>query len=190
MRRFLRKSTTQREPLAVTMTGVRMGERLLQIGIADRQLMQTLVSRPGLSGSSAIVVTDQAANERARAIVVESGALVDVHLTALGALPMPDASFDVVLVHDAAPMLAALDAPARVRAMSECARVLRPAGRLIALEPGTPTGVAALLRRAPSVDPAYESAGGTIRVLESAGFRPVRLLADREGTRFIEGLRR
>jgi hypothetical protein len=32
MRMFLRQSTVGREPLAIAMSGVRMGERLLQIG--------------------------------------------------------------------------------------------------------------------------------------------------------------
>jgi SAM-dependent methyltransferase len=189
MRRFLRKSSVQREPLAVTMTGVRMGERVLQIGLADRQLTAMLVSRPGLSGQAAIAVADEAAAAKARAAAVESGALVDVHVSPLEALPISDGAFDVVIVHNAAGMLAARDASARVRVMAECRRVLRAGGRLIALEPGTPSGIAALLRRAPVVDPAYEGAGGTAAVLEAAGFRPVRLLADREGVRFIEGLR-
>jgi SAM-dependent methyltransferase len=189
MRRFLRKSSVQREPLAVTMTGVRMGERVLQIGLADRQLTAMLVSRPGLSGQAAIAVADEATAAKARAAAVESGALVDVHVSPLEALPISDGAFDVVIVHNAAGTLAARDASARVRVMAECRRVLRAGGRLIALEPGTPSGVAALLRRAPATDPAYEGAGGTAAVLEAAGFRPVRLLADREGIRFIEGLR-
>jgi SAM-dependent methyltransferase len=189
MRRFLRKSSVQREPLAVTMTGVRMGERVLQIGLADRQLTAMLVSRPGLSGQAAIAVADAAAAEKARAAATESGALVDVHVAPLEALPIADGAFDVVIVHNAAATLTARDAAARVRAMAECLRVLRAGGRLIALEPGTPSGVAALLRRTPVVDTAYESAGGTVSVLEAAGFKPVRLLADRDGIRFIEGLR-
>ena len=190
MRRFLRKSGVQREPLAITMTGVRMGERVLQVGVADTALTSTLAARPGLSGQSAIVVSDERAGDRARAIATESGALVDVHVAAPQAIPLADGVFDVVVFHNAAALLAPLDAAARARAMAECHRVLRPGGRVVALEAGTPSGLGALLRRAPATDPAYDDAGGTSAALEAGGFKPVRLLADREGYRFFEGLKR
>jgi len=35
----------------------------------------------------------------------------------------------------------------------------------------------------------YVEAGGTTRDLETAGFRPVRVLGEREGHRFLEGIR-
>jgi hypothetical protein len=39
------------------------------------------------------------------------------------------------------------------------------------------------------VDAQYEAAGGTAAALEAAGFRAVRTLGDRQGYRFIEGLK-
>jgi SAM-dependent methyltransferase len=189
VRRFLRKSTVQREPLAMTMTGVRMGERALQIGVGDVRLMAMLTARPGLSGHAAVVVSDERAADRARAAASESGSLADVHVAPLYALPLTNASFDVVVFHDAAATLAPLDAGTRVIAVRECHRVLRPGGRLVAIEGGMRTGIVGLLRRAPAVDPAYEAKGGTSGVLQAAGFAPVRLLAEREGCRFIEGLK-
>lgn len=189
MRRFLRKSTVEREPLAVTMTGVRMGERLLQIGAADARLTAMLAAKPGLSGHAAIVVTGEQAADRARAAAAQSGLLVDVQVAPLRTLPAPDGTFDVVILHDAPAMLEALDGESRAHAAAEAYRVLRAGGRLVALEPGTPTGLRAMLRRGPATDSAYEAGGGTPRLLEAAGFRAVRLLADREGYRFIEGLK-
>jgi SAM-dependent methyltransferase len=189
MRRFLRKSTVEREPLPVTMTGVRMGERVLQIGSADARLTSMLAAKPGLSGHAAIVVSDDSAAERARATAAESGLLVDVHVASMAALPLPDASFDVVIVHDAAAMLQALDPPSRVAAARESHRVLRAGGRVVALEPGTATGLKAMLRRSPPADSDFEASGGTAHILEAGGFRAVRLLADREGYRFVEGLK-
>ena len=44
-----------------------------------------------------------------------------------------------------------------------------------------------MLRRAPAAD--IVAAGTATAALEAAGFRPVRLLADREGYRFVEGLK-
>ena len=189
MRFFLRKAAGDREPLAVTMTGVRMGERVLQIGVADERLTAQLAAKPGISGHAAIVVRDENAGDRARAAALEAGALVDVHVAATDALPFDDRAFDVVIVHGAAGQVAALDPATRASMLTESLRVLRPGGRLVALEPGTPTGLASLIRRPAAPDSHYEAAGGTPAALEAAGFKPVRLLADREGTRFIEGLK-
>ena len=52
---FLRK-TKQRDPLPVTMSGVRMGERLLQVGGDAAALAGALAAKVGLSGAAAIVV--------------------------------------------------------------------------------------------------------------------------------------
>ena len=57
---FLRQSTVGREPLAIAMSGVRMGERLLQIGMDTPVVTGLLAAKPGLSGESAIVVPDDA----------------------------------------------------------------------------------------------------------------------------------
>ena len=189
MRRFLRKSTNEREPLAITMIGVRMGDRVLQVGLGEPRLTTTLAARPGLSGHAAIVVHDQHEAERAHATAGEAGLLIDVHVAPITALPLPDRTFDVVVVHNAAAALAALDRSSRTQALAEGHRVLRGGGRLIALEPGAPSGLRAMLRRGTVTNPDYDATGGTAAVLEAAGFRAVRLLADREGYRFFEGLK-
>jgi SAM-dependent methyltransferase len=186
---FLRKSSIAREPLAVTMSGVRMGERLLQLNAPDARLAAMLAAKPGMSGHSAIVISNERDADRARAAVAESGVLVDVTTTSLDALPFENDAFDVVVMHNAAGTLAPLDAAMRTRALSDCRRVLRAGGRIVALEPGARTGLSALLHPAPGIDASYESAGGTVAALEAAGFRQVRLLADREGMRFVEGRR-
>jgi SAM-dependent methyltransferase len=186
---FLRKPAITGDPLAVTMSGVRMGERLLQIGGLDAKLAAQLAAKPGISGHVAIVVANEREAGRARAAAAESGALVDVQSAPINALPFGAGEFDVVVLHGAAGVLAPLDAVTRTAALAEAHRVLRGGGRIVALEPGAPTGLSAILRSAPGVDPGYEASGGTIAALEAARFKPVRLLADREGTRFIEGIR-
>ena len=186
---FLRKPTLTSDPLAVTMSGVRMGERLLQIGARDAKLAAQLALKPGMSGHAAIVVASQHDGDRIRAAATRCGALVDVQTAAMGALPFGSSEFDVVVVHGAAGVLAPLDPRARGGAVAEIHRVLRSGGRVVALEPGTPTGLAAILRSPPAADSAYERSGGTVAALEAGGFKPVRLLADREGVRFIEGLK-
>jgi ubiquinone/menaquinone biosynthesis C-methylase UbiE len=187
---FLRKTSRARDPLAVTMTGVRMGERLLQIGMGDARLAVQLAARPGMSGHAAIVTASESMAARARAAAADAGALVDVQVAPASALPFADQAFDVAVIHAAGELLAPLPAAARGEILAECLRVLRPGGRVVALDAGTRTGLAALIRRASASDPQYEAAGGTIAALEAAGFTSVRLLADREGYRFIEGIKR
>jgi len=186
---FLRKPTLTSDPLVVTMSGVRMGERLLQIGGQDAKLAAQLALKPGMSGHAAIVVASQHEGDRIRAAAAQHGVLLDVQSAAMSALPYGASEFDVVVVHGAAGVLASLDASARRAAVAEIHRVLRSGGRVVALEPGAPTGWVAMLRPPPAADPAYERSGGTVVAFEAGGFNPVRLLADREGVRFIEGLK-
>ena len=47
--------------LVVGMTGVKMGDRLVQVGCADAARLAAIASKVGLSGRAAAVVTDQQA---------------------------------------------------------------------------------------------------------------------------------
>ena len=44
------KSATPHDPLAVTMTGVKLGDRLLVIGCGQAKLVAQLALKPGLTG--------------------------------------------------------------------------------------------------------------------------------------------
>ena len=66
MRMFLRKSRVGRDPLVMTMSGVRLGERLLQIGVDDPAVLGALAAKVGLSGHAAVVTLDERSAERAR----------------------------------------------------------------------------------------------------------------------------
>lgn len=165
-----------------------MGERLLQIGVDDPALAGALATKVGLSGHAAIATSDTASADRARAGAASAGGLVDVHVTSLQQLPFTQGEFDAVVIHSRSGLLPSLGEAERLQVLRECRRVLRPGGRVVVIESGERTGFAAVLTRGPQSDPAYDAAGGTTAALEAAGFRPVRLLADREGFRFIEGL--
>ena len=73
--------------------------------------------------------------------------------------------------------------------MRDLHRVLRQGGRLVAIEPGTATGLRSMLRSTPGAQAAYDAGGGTAAALRQAGFGAVRELGDREGLKFVEGLR-
>jgi len=189
MRGFLRKTNLARDPLAVAMSGVRIGERVLQIGINDARIVGALAAKAGISGHAAAVLADDHAAARAKKGAEQAGALIDVRVAPLHALPFDGSAFDVVVIHNLDGFLAALASGPRAAALRECHRVLRIGGRALAIEPGTRTGLGALLHLTAKSDPGYETAGGTTGALREAGFTAARLLADREGLRFIEGLK-
>jgi ubiquinone/menaquinone biosynthesis C-methylase UbiE len=189
MRRFLRKTDIGSEPLAVTMSGVRLGERALQVGLDDPAIAAAIAAKTGMTGEATLVVPNDAAAESARAAIAAAGGLGEVHVVeALQPLVFADQAYDLVIMHTARGLLASLPREARERVLAECRRVLRAGGRLIALEGGSPTGLRGLFGGA-KLDSQYEGAGGTVAALEAAGFRPVRILGDRQGYRFIEGLK-
>ncbi len=164
---FLRKSK-QREQLPIAMSGVRMGERALQIGIDAPTLVGAIAAKVGLSGHAAVAVGDEAAAASARSAAEKAGVLVDLQVAPLHTLPFANDSFDVIVVHAKSGWLASLDDAARQAVLREAHRVLRGGGRLIAIEGPT---------------------GSTIDALQPAGFKATRILAERDGYRFTEGLK-
>ena len=178
---FLRKSKT--EPLPITMCGVRMGERALQIGIDDPSLVGAIAAKVGLSGHAAVAVIDDGAAEEARAAATEAGVLMDVQIATLSSLPFPDGGFDVVVLHAVGDALPPLDGTAGREILREVHRVLRPGGRVMILEKGQSRRTW-FRSRSP-----HPRAGATPTALGTAGFRAARHLADREGYGFVEGLK-
>jgi ubiquinone/menaquinone biosynthesis C-methylase UbiE len=185
MRMFLRQSTVAREPLPVAMTGVRMGERLLQIGMDSPLVTSLLAAKPGLSGESSIVLIDEATAARARRAISETGANVNIVVRALDALPFSASSFDVVVVHNRNGRLASVIRDAGAQLLDECRRVLRSGGRVVVLERGSVTGLKALFRSRTDSGGSETMSGA----LEASGFRGVRVLGERDGYRFLEGLK-
>jgi SAM-dependent methyltransferase len=187
MRMFLRKPVRERDPLPVTMAGLRMGERALLVGIYDLAVTGVLAAKPGLSGNAAIAVSDDEHAERARRACADAGVLADILTGPLDAFSLDDGSIDVAIVQASDPAIAGMSDAARDRVFRECYRVLRGGGRLIVMTAGAEGGVAALFRRRP---PTIELAAERIlSSLEHGGFRASRLLAEREGARFFEGLK-
>ena len=178
---FLRKSTLERLP--VVMSGVRMGERALQIGVDDSDLVGAIAAKVGLSGHAAVVVTEERHAEKVRAAAARAGALVDVQVAPLDSLPFGDEAFDVVVLH-AAGVNPAHAGNQSVGILRDALRVLRGGGRLVIIE-GSGSGLVTRLRM-----PARMDTTGTLSALDAAGFTATRLLAEREGYAFLEGLKR
>ena len=178
---FLRKSTLERLP--VVMSGVRMGERALQIGVDDSDLVGAIAAKVGLSGHAAVVVSEERHADKVRGAAARAGALVDVQVTPLDALPFADDGFDVIVLHAAGLKPPDQAGDQSVSILREALRVLRGGGRLVIIE-GSGSGLMTRLR------PAHVDTASTLSALEAAGFTSSRLLAEREGYAFLEGLKR
>ena len=97
---FLRKSTLERLP--VVMSGVRMGERALQIGVDDsdarrRNRCESWTERTCSGCCHGGTARGQRCGQQQRG----QGRLSDVQVAPLDSLPFADNAFDVVMVHAA-----------------------------------------------------------------------------------------
>jgi len=166
---FKFKRTKAMDPLQVAMTGVRMGERYLQIFCSDATLTRGLATKIGLSGVAALAAPDQDQARLANKAAGKAGVLIDVKITPPATLSWDDAGFDMVVIDNTGGSFAALDSARRDACLADARRVLRRGGRLEFIERvGSPSDAEA--------------------ALTAAGFKPVRTLAERDGFRFVEGL--
>ncbi len=175
-------------PLVVGMTGVKLGDRVLQIGCSNGGPLAAIASKVGLSGRALVFVPDQAAMARAQKAAANLGVLVEIELSTSARLPVDDAAFDLVIVDDAAGTFSAMRPEERAATIREAARVVRPGGRAMIIGATPPQGLSALLSRGPAV-PSMAISGEAATALEAEGFRGARTLAEREGLIFVEGIR-
>jgi ubiquinone/menaquinone biosynthesis C-methylase UbiE len=174
------------DPLQVAMTGVRMGEKYLQVFCSDGTLTRGLATKTGLSGMAALAAPDDGQATRARKAADKAGVLIDIKVGPASALAWPDDTFDMVVVDNTAGHFSSQAADARGASLVDARRVLRPGGRVEVIE-RVPGGG---LFGGTAVPPAdYTQAGGAEGALAAAGFKPVRTLAERDGYRFVEGLK-
>jgi hypothetical protein len=174
LRMLMRKrGAAAMDPLQVSMTGVRMGERFLQIGCHDTALLAGLAAKVGLSGTAALAAFDDDQATRASRVGAKIGALIETHRIEGRALPFDGDQFDMVVVDDTNGSFGKMDENTRRAYLRDAARTLRHGGRIEMVE-----GAAAR-------SPGYDALGD----LAASGFKPVRELAQRDGFRFLEGLR-
>ena len=180
--RYLRKS--ELEPLVVSMCGLKLGHRFLVIGTSDLELVARLAGKVGLTGRACLLGESAAQTAAAAAAVEQQGALVESFTAPFTSLPFEARAFDAVVLRN---VLGAIEPSRRSAAMHEVMRVVRPGGRGIALEDLPKGGIRALVTGRGGGTP---SAGPiAVELLTAAGFRGVRLLAEREGFAFVEGVK-
>ena len=81
--------------LVVGMCGVKLGDRLLQIGCAHSGRLGAVAAGVGLSGRAVAVVADDASAAQARKGAAQAGALVEVEIAPLSSLPVDAGAFDL-----------------------------------------------------------------------------------------------
>jgi ubiquinone/menaquinone biosynthesis C-methylase UbiE len=174
--------------LAVAMTGVKIGDRLLQIGCTDASLVTAICSKVGMSGRACALVSSEADGARARRGAERGGFLLEIETSSLSNFPYPDHSFDVIVVDNQNGLIANARPEERVAILQQARRTLAPRGRIVVIERAPRAGLGALLGTGPSADPHYRSSGGALAALKAEGFKAVRQLAERNGLSFFEGI--
>jgi ubiquinone/menaquinone biosynthesis C-methylase UbiE len=170
--------------LTIGMTGVKLGDRLLQIGCADGGRLAALAAKVGLSGRAVVVASDESEAARATKGAAAAGVLIEVEVRRASSLAFADGDFDLAVVDDTGALLARLSEDDRAGMVQELFRVLRPGGRAMVIGAGVRSGLGALLTKSP-VGSGLDAAA----LLQSGPFRSVRTLAEREGLTFVEGLK-
>jgi demethylmenaquinone methyltransferase / 2-methoxy-6-polyprenyl-1,4-benzoquinol methylase len=179
---WLRKSA-ETDPLPVTMTGVKLGDRLLAVGVADPALIAALATKAGLTGSAAVIEADEQRARKGAVAIERAGALAEVTRATWSMFPYDSGHFDVAVVRD---LLSSLAVDVRPRCLSEVLRVLRPGGRVVIIEAAPRAGFGGLLHR----QPATLASSEVLALLHDAGFAAARLLTERDGVQYIEAVRR
>ena len=178
----LKKSGSPRD-LELSMTGLKMGSRALQVGGEDPGLIAALAKVVGLSGH-ACAVSDTESRTKAFEKAAESeGVLVETKTAPLSTIPYDNDYFDLVVLKN---ILANLRQNERVLCVQEILRVLRVGGRCVIIDPAMRGGIGSIFSKR-SMDDRYMHNGGAQGALKNEGFRGVRILADHDGLMFIEG---
>jgi hypothetical protein len=182
------KRSGDKHTLAVAMTAVRLGDRLLLVGCSDASLVAALGSKVGLSGRACALVSSDADEARAMTGAERGGILLEIEKSPLNIFPYPDRSFDVIVVDNQHGLIASARPELRVAALQQARRTLAARGRIVVIERAARAGLGALLRAGVPPDPHYQTSGGAIEALKAEGFKAVRQLAERDGLSFFEGI--
>ena len=171
------------EDLRVSMTGLQLSNRVLQIGHSDPGLIALLAAKVGVSGQASAFVTDDAAANRINRVAKMRGVPVDVKVAPLRTPPFAQGWFDVVVIPE---FVGSMRPHERVATLQGARQVLRVGGRCLVIETAPRGGLGALFS-ARSLDRHYRAQGGADAALRAEGFALVRTLAERDGLLFTEG---
>jgi ubiquinone/menaquinone biosynthesis C-methylase UbiE len=190
MMRFFRRGG-EKHSLSIAMTGVKLGDRLLNIGCTDASLLGAISSKVGLSGRACAIVPTETEAARARRGAEKAGVLLEIETGNLHSFPFEDGAFTLIVVDNQEGLLSSMRPEARVSLLQQTFRTLVPRGRIVIIERASRGGLGALVKSSSATprDAHYESSGGAVAALRAEGFRGARALAERDGLSFFEGVR-
>jgi ubiquinone/menaquinone biosynthesis C-methylase UbiE len=181
MFRWFRRSTL--DPLSVSMTGAKLGDRFLCVGCSDPQMIAALATKSGLTGRACAIDSDADRVQQAERIALAEGALIEASVAPLDGVPFDSESFDLVVLRELANGRPVHEQAAIAR---EAHRVLRPGGRSMIIDSMPRAGMFA----SKSTAEASPEAVALAELLKAQGFVAVRVLAERDGLRFVEGVKK
>jgi ubiquinone/menaquinone biosynthesis C-methylase UbiE len=117
----------------VELAGIRPGERILDVGCGPGRLAVVAGTAAGAGGEACGIDPAPEMVELARHRAAQAGVPTRFEVGVIEALPCPDEHFDVVL---SSLMLHHLPDALKRRGLAEIHRVLKPAGRLVAVDFG------------------------------------------------------
>jgi hypothetical protein len=164
---FLRTPEREGEPTVVAMTGVRLGDKVHFWG-SRAAILLPLAAKSGLSGQVTVVSPDPAP---LLATAEGEGLLVDANPAD------PSAGYDLAVVHTE---------PGWIGSLAPLLAASRPGGRLVVIAGEPSSGLLGRLRG--STAPAPTDADVTA-AMTSSGWQRVRPIGERDGMRFVEGVR-
>ncbi len=127
--------------LVVGMTGVKLGDQVLQYGCANGAPLAAVAAKVGLSGRAVAAVTDEESAARVQKAAAKAGVLVEVEVVRDDKLPFDAGTFDLAIVDDTGGGFAALRPEDRLTVVRELARVVRPGGRAMVDRPRRAPGI-------------------------------------------------
>ncbi len=165
----------------LAMVGARAGDHVLVLGAADAALAAEIGTVTGLNGRIMVVDVGQEARTRVERAAIKAGALVEFEWAPVTMLPLTAGEFDIVVINR---QLVHQEGRNRIACCEEALRVVKPRGRVIAIEGLRRPGLFGLLpTREPGL-PAEESRAALI----AAGARAARQLAEVDGVIYLEAL--
>jgi SAM-dependent methyltransferase len=167
------------EPLIVSMSGVRLGQRIVGLVGRDARLFLDAAAKVGITGRACAIAGADTTPDRIEQAAASAGVLVDA-VPFESPLPLDAGSFDLAIVDGRSPEEAQADATL----LADLARVLRPGGRVLIVvrAPVAPfEGLFGRQSRPPDVS-------SLIHALTVAGFTAARLIAAHGGNGFVEAV--
>ncbi len=144
------------QDLAISMVGVKLGDRLLQVGCGNGAMFAALAAKVGLTGRACAVDATAAGVAKGQQAAERAGVLVEIAEAPCRALPHDAGAFDIIVLYD---VLAPVSEEDRTSSLREAQRVLRGGGRIVVVEQTRRRGLAALVGQ-PAIDPGYVTSGG------------------------------